>query len=101
MISAPVDEETLESRDLALALANRSAVLFSLKAYNLALDDIRLALESGYSKELRYKLLERKVINVVTAGIEPRVSPPKSGTVATRPSLCCRLLKTGLDTFHH
>ena len=61
MISAPVDEDSLESRDLALALANRSAVLFSLKAYNLALDDIRLALESGYPKELRYKLLERKV----------------------------------------
>ena len=70
-----------------MALANRSAVLFSLKAYHLALDDIRLALESGYpkviemniciskrqsrhhmshnlfhyySKELRFKLLERR-----------------------------------------
>ena len=61
VIAAPVDETTLQSRDLAVALANRSAVLFSLKAFNLALDDIRLALESGYPSELRYKLLERKV----------------------------------------
>lgn len=43
-----------------MALANRSAALFSLKAYNLALDDIRLALESGYPEELRFKLLERR-----------------------------------------
>ncbi len=43
-----------------MALANRSAVLFSLKAYHLALDDIRLAFESGYPEELHFKLLERK-----------------------------------------
>ena len=41
-------------------MANRSAVLFSLKAYDLCLDDIKLALESGYPEELHYKLLERK-----------------------------------------
>lgn len=41
-------------------MANRSAVLFSLKAYNLALDDIKLAFESGYPKDLHFKLLERK-----------------------------------------
>jgi len=43
-------------------LANRSAVLFSLKAYALALDDIKLAFEVGYPKELWFKLLERKVL---------------------------------------
>ena len=61
VISAPCDVETGKSRDLSISLANRSAVLFSLKAYNLALDDIRLALESGYPEELRFKLIDRKV----------------------------------------
>lgn len=60
VISAPCDEVTGEGKDLAVSLANRSAVLFALKAYALALDDIKLALDSGYPKELRYKLLERK-----------------------------------------
>ena len=41
-------------------MASRSAVLVSLKAYHLALDDIRLAFEMGYPEELRFKLLERK-----------------------------------------
>ena len=45
---------------MALALANRSAVLFSLKAFHSALDDIKLAMESGYPEELHFKLLERK-----------------------------------------
>ena len=57
-----MDRATGQSKDLAVALANRSAVLFSLKGYYLALDDIKLALESGYPKELRYKLLERRVL---------------------------------------
>ena len=60
VISAPIDEKTGKSKELAVALANRSAVLFSLKAFHLALDDIRLALESGYPEELQFKLLERK-----------------------------------------
>ncbi len=47
-------------KDLALVLANRSAVLFSLRAFHLAADDIRLALESGYPEELRFKLLDRR-----------------------------------------
>ena len=38
----------------------RSAVLFSLKAYHLSLDDIKLAFDSGYPEELHFKLLERK-----------------------------------------
>lgn len=49
-----------KSKDLAIALANRSAVLFSLKAYHLSLDDIKLAFDSGYPEELHFKLLERK-----------------------------------------
>ena len=57
VISAPCEN----SKDLSICLANRSAVLFALKAYLLALDDIKLALEVGYPKDLKYKLLERKV----------------------------------------
>ena len=59
VIAARVDESG-KSRELSVALANRSAVLVSLKAYHLALDDIRLAFEMGYPDELRFKLLERK-----------------------------------------
>ena len=62
MISAPCDLETGKSKDLSMALANRSAVLFSLKAYPMALDDIRLALESGYPDDLKFKLIDRKVL---------------------------------------
>jgi len=58
VIVAPSDG----SKELSLCLANRSAVLFSLKAYALALDDIKLAFEVGYPKELWFKLLERKVL---------------------------------------
>ena len=60
VVAAPCDPLTGRSRDLSVALANRSAVLFSLKAFHLALDDVRLALESGYPDELRFKLLERR-----------------------------------------
>lgn len=56
VISAPCEG----SKDLSICLANRSAVLFSLKAYALALDDIKLAFEVGYPNDLKYKLLERK-----------------------------------------
>ena len=60
VLSAPCDEKTGYSKELAIALANRSAVLFSLKAYHLALDDIKLAFECGYPEELHFKLLDRK-----------------------------------------
>lgn len=60
VISAPVDEATGKSKELSVALANRSAVLFSLKAYHLALDDVKLAMDCGYPEELTFKLLERK-----------------------------------------
>ena len=59
MLAAPCDEETGCSKDLSVALANRSAVLFSLKAFHLALDDIRLALESG---QVLLKILQFAVL---------------------------------------
>merc|ERR1719203_1234332 len=58
IVAAPVGKDG-KSKDLAVLLANRSAVLFSLKAYYLALDDINLAFRVGYPDELPYKLYDR------------------------------------------
>jgi len=59
IISAPVGSDG-KSKDLAILLANRSAVLFSLKAFHLALDDIELAFKMGYPDDLAFKLYDRK-----------------------------------------
>jgi len=59
VIAAP--QTNGRGRDLSLALANRSAALLRLGYPELSLDDISLALESGYPPELTYKVLERKV----------------------------------------
>jgi len=57
---APVNDAG-KGRDLSLAIANRSAALYKLGFFSLALEDIEFALESGYPKDLRYKLYERKI----------------------------------------
>jgi len=57
--TAPVKEG--KSKELGVALANRSAALVRLGKDQLALQDIQLALEAGYPSELRYKLMDRKV----------------------------------------
>ena len=49
------------SEALALAYANRSAVLVQMKKYSSALKDIRLSVEAGYPTKLRYKLQQRKL----------------------------------------
>jgi len=59
IITCPVGDDG-KSRELSISLANRSAVLFSLKAYDMALDDIRMALEVGYPDDLAYKLYDRR-----------------------------------------
>merc|ERR1712012_1291634 len=59
IIAAPVGQDG-KSRELSILLANRSAVLFSLKAYGMALDDINLAFRLGYPDDLAYKLYDRK-----------------------------------------
>lgn len=46
------------AEQLAIALANRSAALYHLEKYDLALNDIALA-EQAYPKEIMYKLKER------------------------------------------
>lgn len=55
VVNAPRDSE-----ELSLALANRSAALFHLGAYQECLQDITLALESGYPTSLHYKLHIRR-----------------------------------------
>lgn len=47
-------------RELSLAYANRSAVLYSLRNYEACINDIDLAFQAHYPKNLRYKLMERK-----------------------------------------
>lgn len=48
------------SKEMALAVANRSAALFYLGAYEECLKDIELALRNSYPESLRYKLYTRK-----------------------------------------
>ncbi|GFG35904.1 hypothetical protein Cfor_05261 [Coptotermes formosanus] len=55
VVNAPRDSE-----ELSLALANRSAALFHLGAYQECLRDIALALQSGYPTSLHYKLYLRR-----------------------------------------
>ncbi|XP_023723064.1 SET and MYND domain-containing protein 4 isoform X3 [Cryptotermes secundus] len=55
VVHAPRDSE-----ELSLALANRSAALFHLGAYQESLQDIALAFQSGYPTSLHYKLHMRR-----------------------------------------
>jgi len=60
IVKAPVNEVG-KGKDLSLAIANRSAALYKSGYYKFALKDIEFALKSGYPKDLRYKLFERKI----------------------------------------
>ena len=57
VLKAPTSGDTSA---LALALANRSAVLLHMKHYRLSLQDIESSFRFGYPEKLKYKLLERK-----------------------------------------
>ena len=46
--------------ELALGYANRSAVLFQMKEYDLCIRDITRAFDNSYPNNLMYKLFERK-----------------------------------------
>ncbi|TRY73713.1 hypothetical protein TCAL_07774 [Tigriopus californicus] len=52
----PIGSETL-----ALALANRSAVMFHLKEFQHCIQDLDLAIASDYPKKTLFKLYERKI----------------------------------------
>jgi tetratricopeptide (TPR) repeat protein len=53
-------ENDCTSEALALALANRSAVFFSMGNHEACLSDIRQAMKYNYPKKLLYKLFERQ-----------------------------------------
>ena len=53
-------EETFSYEELALGYANRSAVLFQMKEYELCIRDITRAFDNSYPNNLMYKLFERK-----------------------------------------
>jgi len=60
-ISHPQDQEdTFSYEELALGYANRSAVLFQMKEYELCIRDITRAFNYSYPNNLMYKLFERK-----------------------------------------
>ncbi|KAL9692280.1 hypothetical protein quinque_015869 [Culex quinquefasciatus] len=55
-MAAPESNES----EKAIILANRSAALYHMEKYDLALKDIQRAIRLQYPKELMYKLTERK-----------------------------------------
>jgi len=54
------NENNCTSEALSLALANRSAVLFSMGDHEACLSDVRQALNYNYPNKLLYKLFERR-----------------------------------------
>lgn len=60
IMKGPLNEEK-KGRDMSLAVANRSAALLRLGYLKAAMEDVDLALRSGYPKDLRYKLFDRKI----------------------------------------
>ena len=65
-LKTPFDNDTEDqkgkhiSRPFSLAIANRSLALVKLGKYEQALEDIDLALKSGYPEESHHKLWERR-----------------------------------------
>eukprot|EP00092_Neocalanus_flemingeri_P020363 GFUD01022061.1.p1 GENE.GFUD01022061.1~~GFUD01022061.1.p1 ORF type:complete len:706 (-),score=132.76 GFUD01022061.1:307-2382(-) len=60
-LNHPQDQEdTFSYEELALGYANRSAVLFQMKEYELCIRDITRAFNYSYPNNLMYKLFERK-----------------------------------------
>ncbi|XP_023335424.1 SET and MYND domain-containing protein 4 [Eurytemora carolleeae] len=59
LLVAPADPWDGQGEDMALALANRSALFFRQGNSQQCLKDTQLALKSGYPVHLQYKLLQR------------------------------------------
>lgn len=60
LLAAPADPWDQQGEDMALALANRSALFFRQHKYEYCLRDTRLALKTGYPKHLKYKVFQRQ-----------------------------------------
>ena len=54
------DDSGFTHEELALGYANRSAVLFQMREYDLCIRDITRAFDHSYPNNLMYKLFERK-----------------------------------------
>lgn len=48
------------NKDIAIILANRSAALYHLDKFDLALKDIERSLAAGYPNDMHYKVKERR-----------------------------------------
>ena len=53
-------EAEKDDHHLPMVYANRSATLFYLKRYELCIRDTELAIETGYPKDMQYKLFDRQ-----------------------------------------
>jgi len=60
MYEVTIDAEG-KSKEIALALGNRSAVYFQSGEYVKCLEDIEAALMFGYPEEMQYKLMDRQI----------------------------------------
>ena len=60
LLAAPADPWDEQGEDMALALANRSALYFRQEKYSDCLTDTKLALRTGYPKHLKYKVYQRQ-----------------------------------------
>ena len=69
IMKGPLNEEH-KGKDFSLAVANRSAALMRMGHLEAALEDVVLALESGYPKDLKYKLLDRKIRLAANLGMK-------------------------------
>ena len=59
-----------KSKEIALALANRSAVYFHLAEFEKCLEDLEAALMFGYPEALQYKIFDRKGRSLMGLGRE-------------------------------
>lgn len=81
-------ESNDQSEELAICYANRSAVYYKLKMYEMCCDNIDLAKKSGYPKRLMEKLMKREMdcldhinnVNVKSSKIEytPKLDIPSN-----------------------
>ena len=89
IMKGPLNEDR-RGRDMSLAVANRSAALLRLGHLEAALEDVDLALASGYPKDLRYKLYERRIRLAANLGRSELA-------LATRSDLILSLAESALD----
>ena len=68
-LAVSVDKEG-KCKEIALALANRSAVYFQREEFEKCLDDLEAALMFGYPESMQYKIFDRKGRSMLGLGRE-------------------------------